>query len=676
MKTIAPLGGLGVAILFLAACSVSQIGLAPQKQSSSSPSSGGTSSVQSMTVVNDSSRSQAVFIDGAGKRIDLSALDKTSGDTVRCVVATGFAIMPQTANSDAPSVKAIVVGDRNDGSAGIWAIGADEGVRLIADEQGGSNGDLSPHDGDGPENMHRHFGWVYHATAVSQDGRIVVGYAENPHGFSLGRLSIPAGTTVGIYWRVHRTPSGRLWVVSPPLVIGTFDAPKRHHDFGGHSRFPLPGFLAFLKVFFIGELQSYLIMATAVTYDPVQNAYVVTGTDQDGEAATATISKDGAIVIAATVSTPATAPTISASVTPASVTTSAGALSVYSSDVSVSMSDSADAGAVIHYTTDGTTPTATSPVYSSSFILSANGPTVTVSAISIAPGKTPSPVASQTVAFWASYGGFSYPQGVAIDPSGNIYIADTGNSRIVEMSSISGASFTAYGSSGTGDGQFNAPSDIALDTSGHLYITDQNNGRIVEINNISGTGWTSYGSRGSGIGQFLAPAGIAVDGSGRIFVADAVNNRITEMSSITGTGWTSYGTSGSAAGQFNLASGIAVDSSGNIYVADAGNNRIIEMSGISGAGWTAYGTYGSGAGQFNQPTGITVDSSGHIYVADTGNNRVVEMNSISGAGWTTYGAGGSGIGQFSQPYALAVDSSGGVDVADAGNGRIVRLTLP
>ncbi len=127
---------------------------------------------------------------------------------------------------------------------------------------------------------------------------MIVGYAENPHGFTHGPVSVPAGTTVGLYWRVFRAPFGRHVVVSPPRVIGTWGTHKRDVDFRLHRAFPPPAFLAQLKLFFSQRLQSYLIMTSAVSYDSTQHVYLVTGTDQDGNAAEATISRDGVVAIA------------------------------------------------------------------------------------------------------------------------------------------------------------------------------------------------------------------------------------------------------------------------------------------------------------------------------------------------------------------------------------------
>ncbi|MDH3766748.1 MAG: caspase family protein, partial [Nitrosopumilus sp.] len=134
-------------------------------------------------------------------------------------------------------------------------------------------------------------------------------------------------------------------------------------------------------------------------------------------------------------------------------------------------------------------------------------------------------------------------------------------------------SFVAkWGSESTDDGQFDNPSDIAVDSSGNVYVADIENNRIQKFDS-NGVFITKWDSKGTGDGQFSAPSGIAVDSSGNVYVADSRNNRIQKFDS-NGVFITKWGNVGTDDGQFDKPSGIAVDSSGNVYVNDLWDNRI------------------------------------------------------------------------------------------------------
>ncbi|KJU81430.1 NHL repeat containing protein, partial [Candidatus Magnetobacterium bavaricum] len=166
---------------------------------------------------------------------------------------------------------------------------------------------------------------------------------------------------------------------------------------------------------------------------------------------------------------------------------------------------------------------------------------------------------------------FSYPNGIAVDSSGNVYVADEDNHRIQKFSS-SGVFLAKWGSKGSGDGQFYYPGGIAVDSSGNVYVADTYNDRIQKFSS-SGVFLAKWDSKGSGDGQFYYPYDIAVDSSGNVYVVDASNDRIQKFSS-SGVFLAKWGSKGSGDGQFYYPDGIEVDSSGNVYVADKYNNRI------------------------------------------------------------------------------------------------------
>ncbi|MBU0702061.1 SMP-30/gluconolactonase/LRE family protein, partial [bacterium] len=261
----------------------------------------------------------------------------------------------------------------------------------------------------------------------------------------------------------------------------------------------------------------------------------------------------------------------------------------------------------------------------------------------------------------------SYPHGVAVDLSGNLYVADTKNDRIQKFNP-SGDFITKW-SNGTDDGQFHYPDEVAVDSSGNVYVADTGNNRIQKFDS-SGGFTTKWGCFGSGDGQFNYPRGVIVDSSDNLYVADIDNNRIQKFDS-SGNFIIKWGKYGTGDGQFDCPAEVAVDSFGNVYVADYYNNRIQKFN-SSGSFITKWGNNGTGDGQFNKPYGIAVDSSDNVYVTDSRNHRIQKFDS-GGSFITTWGSEGTGDGQFAYPTGIAVDSFGNVYVADIFNNRIQKF---
>src|SRR5439155_829360 len=182
-----------------------------------------------------------------------------------------------------------------------------------------------------------------------------------------------------------------------------------------------------------------------------------------------------------------------------------------------------------------------------------------------------------------------------------------------------GTFLTAWGLPGSGDGEFNNPYGIAVDASGDVFVADTLNNRIQKFTG-AGTFLTKWGMSGSGDGEFNAPFGIGVEASGDSFVADNVNSRIQKF---TGAGMflTKWGIPGSGDGEFVAPRGVAVDASGNIFAVDNGNSRIQKFTG-TGTLLTKWGMDGTGDGQFKSPFGVAVDVHGNVLVADTLNTRI------------------------------------------------------
>jgi len=339
-------------------------------------------------------------------------------------------------------------------------------------------------------------------------------------------------------------------------------------------------------------------------------------------------------------------------------------------------------------------------------------------------------------------GQFNQPRGTAVDASGNVYVTDMFNRRIQKFGFGSDPNELVFlgkwGTSGAGgaaiQGEFATPNGMAVDASGNVYVADKGNDRVQKFDSsgafVSMWGWgvdtgasgfevctaastpCGGGISGSGDGQFNAAHAVAVDASGNIYVVDQYNHRIQKFNSSL-TYLTQWGGNGSAAGKFNAPYAVAIDSSGNVYVSDF-NHRVqkFDSSGnfISMFGWSVNtgasafeictaatvpcqaGTLGSGDGQFKAPQGLAVDTSGNIYVLDTLNYRVQKFNSSFAFqrmwGWGVddgtsefqicessceAGTTGSGDGQFNQHAAAAVDASGNLFVADGYNSRVQKF---
>ena len=288
-------------------------------------------------------------------------------------------------------------------------------------------------------------------------------------------------------------------------------------------------------------------------------------------------------------------------------------------------------------------------------------------------------------------GELSGERGIAIDSSGNLWVADTNNNR-VEKFSPEGKALLMLGKEGTGAGEFKEPRAIAIDSKGDIWVSDFSNHRVQEFSSsgvfIRMFGWgvkdgkaeeevcTSschIGIAGGGKGQFWDPYGLAFDSKGDAWVADTGGNRVEELSS-EGKYMAEFGSKGSAKGQLDEPRGVAFDSKGNIWVADSANNRIQEFSTTTvGEALAVYGTAGAELGQFNDPIALAFDSKGNLWVADMSNSRLQELSS-SGAYMQTIGSKGSGHGQLSGPGDLALDSTGDIWVADTENNRVEEWT--
>jgi sugar lactone lactonase YvrE len=307
------------------------------------------------------------------------------------------------------------------------------------------------------------------------------------------------------------------------------------------------------------------------------------------------------------------------------------------------------------------------------------------------------------------------PQNVAVDSTSNLYVADTQNSVIRKITGLGTVSILAgtagvFGSAeGTGPSvQFSGPQGVAVDSSGNVYVADTGNSTIRKLTS-GGTSSTLAGSAGNpgnadGTGttvQFNAPAGVAADGSGNVYVADTWNHTIRKLTSggVSSTLAGQAGTFGSFDGtnsgaRFNCPTGVAVDGSGNLYVTDYNNDTLRKVT-SAGVVTTLCGTAGiwgntdgtNGSALFYGPAGISANSAGTtLYVVDSGNNTLRKITSSSGnwvsstvAGLTGVSGSTDGTGtaaEFYDPTGVAVSGTGYIFVADSGNNTIRSQGIP
>jgi VCBS repeat protein len=308
------------------------------------------------------------------------------------------------------------------------------------------------------------------------------------------------------------------------------------------------------------------------------------------------------------------------------------------------------------------------------------------------------------------------PYGVGVDAAGNIYIADTVNQVVRKVTRSTGIISTTAGNGVKGYGgdggaatsaKLNDPLAVAVDASGNLYIADQLNNRIRKVSTsgiittVAGTGVP--GSAGDGgsptSAQLCHPYGISFDGSNNLYIADAGNHKIRkitagQISTVAGAGVAVCGQPGGYSGdngtataaKLNNPSGVTVDLSGNLYIGDQLNNRIRKVSGgiittVAGTGAAGYNGDGIPAtqAQLHSPYMAAVDSAGNLYIPDYFNYRIRKVTASTGLISTVAGigvSGGDGDGgpapraYISDPTGVALDASGNLFLVDQATFRI------
>jgi YD repeat-containing protein len=299
------------------------------------------------------------------------------------------------------------------------------------------------------------------------------------------------------------------------------------------------------------------------------------------------------------------------------------------------------------------------------------------------------PLYSSQFGKWGTEGGqINNANGLMLDPSGNVWVSDSGNNRIEELSStgtfiqtlgwgVSNGkaefqickSSCQAGIAGAGNGQFSGPQGIAYDPHNKdVYVTDGGNDRV-EVFTLEGAFVKAFGEAGSGKGQLNSPHGLVAEEGGNIWVADQSNSRLEEFTP-EGAWVATIGKEGKGNGEFS-GSGDVTLCNGDLYATDYAGQRVEEFS-TSGTYLGKFGSTGKENGQFTQISRIACDTKNNrLYVTDKSGNRVEEF-SAGGAFLSSFGVSGSGNGQFSTPIGVAVTTANVVYVLDNGNNRIQK----
>jgi trimeric autotransporter adhesin len=320
----------------------------------------------------------------------------------------------------------------------------------------------------------------------------------------------------------------------------------------------------------------------------------------------------------------------------------------------------------------------------------------------------------------AVHAALNWPQGVTVDDSGNIYIAEFNGDQVRRINSTGIITTIAgngvIGTSGDGGpataAELNYPTGVCTDVHGDLYIADFENQVIRKVNVKTGIIHKIAGlygvrsSTGDG-GQASAatlnyPMGIFVDKIGNIYIADHTNNKIRKIdtsdiiTTVAGNEQQGFGGDGglATAAELYFPSSVCTDSFGNIIIADTYNQRVRKIDivtgiissvagsgpGYSGQGFSGDGGFGTAA-ELDFPFGVSVDKTGNIYIADDKNNRIREVN-VSGiintiVGDGTPGFSGDGgqatLAELNLPCGVALDSANNIYIVDGQNMRIRKV---
>ena len=315
----------------------------------------------------------------------------------------------------------------------------------------------------------------------------------------------------------------------------------------------------------------------------------------------------------------------------------------------------------------------------------------------------------------ANVAALNIPTDIVFDINGNMFIADSGNGRIREVSggvitSLIGPVTsvpTAYVEGGSATATIlTNPRSVAVDSADNIYIADSDVNRIRKvtiakdiINTMVGSGNPGFSGDGGAASsaQLNTPTNVVIDGSGNLYFVDFGNARVRKVttsgtiSTVAGNGIGRYSGDGGAAQSALMfaPAAVATGPNGAYYIADTNNQRIRgvvsngTISTVAGTGSAGFAGDGaaSPSAQVNFPSGVATDSAGNVYIADTSNQRVRKIaggviSTVAGNGTPGYGGDGGAAtsAQLNWPVSVAVDSAGNIYIADFNNNVVRKVS--
>lgn len=276
--------------------------------------------------------------------------------------------------------------------------------------------------------------------------------------------------------------------------------------------------------------------------------------------------------------------------------------------------------------------------------------------VGVAPALAFSPSTTSVVG-----AGLRYAEGIAVDASGDVFVADTNNNQVKEVLAVNGGIPLSPTILNLGSG-FNLPSSVAVDGGGNIFVADAGNNAVKEI--LAGIGYSTVLNLGSG---FRSPSGVAVDASGNVIVVDFSEYPVKEI--LADGGYTQV--ISLSDGFFGPVGVPAVDAQGDIFVTDQGDDKVKEILAVNGRIPSSPTVVSLGSGFF-APQGAAVDAAGDVFVGDTGHGAFKEILAVGGVipelpAIVTLGSG------FITPAVGAVDSAGDVFVVDTSNNAIYDI---
>ncbi|MGI9105009.1 MAG: gluconolaconase [Pyrinomonadaceae bacterium] len=295
---------------------------------------------------------------------------------------------------------------------------------------------------------------------------------------------------------------------------------------------------------------------------------------------------------------------------------------------------------------------------------------------------------------------FQDPFGVAVDARGNVLIADAGESNRIRKVTPEGAAVTlAGGAEGFADGagaaaRFHTPSALAIDASGNLYVADTGNHRIRKVTpegvvtTLAGDGTAGSRDGAAHEAQFNAPVGIAVDARGkRVYVADTYNDRIRvitldgQVNTIAGGAVPGYADGAAAGALFDTPCALVVTPQGELFIADTGNRRLRKLSKDGQVATVNFAPADTSPFDDSfRPVGLALTHDNFLYVTDRERGRIWQLAPdgraylIAGGNASFADGDGRTEARFNQPAGIAVDKKGAVYVADSANYLVRKLT--